>query len=188
MPLTTVDPNPALVVIDLQKGIVGAPTVHPIAEILSRTAEMARAFRGRKFPVILVHVTGRPPGRTDAGLPRMSLPPDWAEFVPEVEQTAGDHVVAKRCPGAFTHTNLDHYLRERGVTQIFLCGVATSVGVEATARNAYDLGYNVVLAVDAMTDRDSDNHRHSIDKTFPRLGECCITKDVLCLLATSSGG
>ena len=73
--------------------------------------------------------------------------------------------------GAFLGTDLDDYLRRRGVTQIVLTGVATSIGVESTARSAYDLGYNVTLVVDAMTDRDADAHRHSVEKIFPRLGE-----------------
>ena len=73
--------------------------------------------------------------------------------------------------GAFIGTTLDAFLRKQGVTQIFLAGVATSIGVESTARSAYDAGYNVVLVVDAMTDRDGEAHRYSIEKIFPRLGE-----------------
>jgi nicotinamidase-related amidase len=56
------------------------------------------------------------------------------------------------------------------------------MGVESTARSAYDLGYNVTLVVDAMTDRDADAHRQSIEKIFPRLGETAKTEDVLNLL------
>jgi len=179
------DPTPALVVIDLQKGIVAAPTAHPIAEVLGRTAELGRAFRQRKVPVVPVHVTWRPSGRTDAGPPKMSLPPDWAEFVPELEQSADEFVVEKQCPGAFLGSNLDQYLRGRSVTRIVLCGVSTSVGVESTARSAFDLGYNVVLPVDAVTDRDADNHRHSIEEIFPRLAETCEAKEVLSLLVKS---
>jgi nicotinamidase-related amidase len=51
--------------------------------------------------------------------------------------------------------------------------------VESTARSAYDYGYNVVLVVDAMTDRDADAHRPSVEKIFPRLGETAMTDDVL---------
>jgi nicotinamidase-related amidase len=76
-------------------------------------------------------------------------------------------------------------LRQRGVTQVFLTGVATSLGVESTARSAYDHGYNVVLVVDAMTDRDADAHRHSVEKILPRLGETATTDDVLKLLKES---
>ncbi len=69
MPLTKLDTNAALIVIDLQKGIVGIPTVHPAGEIIGRAAQLARAFRERSLPVVLVNVTGRAPGRTDARTP-----------------------------------------------------------------------------------------------------------------------
>ena len=182
MPLTKLDTNSALIVIDLQKGIVGLPTVHPAGEIISRTARLARAFRERGLPVVLVNVTGGAPGRTDAPSPRFSFPADWTELVPELEQHPQDHAISKQRWGAFIGTSLDAYLRERNVTQIVLTGVATSAGVESTARSAYDHGYNVVLVVDAMTDRDADAHRHSVEKIFPRLGETAKTEDVLKLL------
>jgi nicotinamidase-related amidase len=81
--------------------------------------------------------------------------------------------------GAFIGTSLDDYLRESGVTQVFLTGIATSSGVESTARSAYDYGYHVVLVVDAMTDRSANAHRHSVEEIFPRLGETDTTENVL---------
>ena len=93
--------------------------------------------------------------------------------------------MTKQRVGAFIGTSLDEYLRQRGVTQVFVTGVATSVGVEATARSAYDYGYNVVLVVDAMTDRDADSHRHSVEKIFPRLGETDTTAIILKRLSES---
>ena len=188
MPLTKLDPKTALILIDLQKGIVGMPTVHPAAEIVSRAAELARAFRERQLPAVLVHVTGRAPGRTDAAMPNAARPADWAELVPELDRQPGDFVVEKKSFGAFLGTPLDAYLRERGVTQVVIAGIATSIGVESTARSAYDLGYNVTLIVDAMTDRDPDAHRLSIEKIFPRLAETGTTNDVLKLLAELNPG
>jgi nicotinamidase-related amidase len=179
MPLTEFDHKAALIVIDLQKGIVGLPTVHPAGEIIGRAAELAHAFRERGLPVVLVHVTGAAPGRTDVVRPKFSFPPDWAEFVPELDRQPGDYVVAKQRIGAFIGTPLDEYLRQFGVTQVFLTGISTSVGVESTARSAYDHGYNVVLVLDAMTDRDAEAHRHSVEKIFPRLGEIDTTRNVL---------
>ena len=88
--------------------------------------------------------------------------------------------------GRVSWTTLDADLRQRGVTQLFLTGIATSAGVESTARSAYDLGYNVVLVVDAMTDRDADAHRNSVEKIFPRLGETAKTEDVLALLKVTA--
>ncbi len=182
MPLTKLDTTAALVVIDLQRGIVGMPTVHPAGEIIGRVAQLARAFRERGLPVVLVNVAGRAPGRTDAGFPKFSFPADWTELVPELQPHPSDHLVTKQRWGAFLGTTLDDYLRQRGVTQIFLAGIAPSIGVESTARSAYDLGYNVTLIVDAMTDRDADAHRHSVEKIFPRLGETDTTANVLKLL------
>ena len=63
-----------------------------------------------------------------------------------------------------------------------MTGIATSAGVESTARSAYDLGYNVVLVTDAMTDRDAEVHRLSVEKVFPRLGKTDTTARVLQLL------
>jgi nicotinamidase-related amidase len=179
MPLTQLDTIAALIVIDLQKGIVALPTVHPTSEIVTRSAQLARAFRERELPVVLVNVSGGAPGRTDIVRPSTSLPPDWTELASELEQQPGDYTVTKQRLGAFIGTSLDATLRRLGVTQLFLTGIATSVGVESTARSAYDHGYNLVLVTDAMTDRDADAHRHSVEKIFPRLGETSSTEDVL---------
>ncbi len=133
--------------------------------------------------MVLVNVTGAPPGRTDAGPRKLSFPPGWTELVAELEQHPDDHTVSKQRWGAFLGTSLDDYLRQRGVTQVVLTGISTSAGVESTARSAYDLGYNVALVVDAMTDRDADTHRNSVEKIFPRLGERDTTDNVLKLIA-----
>jgi len=183
VPVTKLDTTAALIVIDLQKGIVGLPTVHPATEIVARSAQLARAFRERGLPVVLVNVTAAAPGRTDAGPLNLSgLPADWAELVPELEQKPGDYLVTKKRVGAFIGTSLDEILRKRGVTQVFLTGVATSAGVEATARNAYDYSYNVVTVVDAITDRDAEAHQLSVQKIFPRISEMDITDNALKLL------
>ena len=99
-----------------------------------------------------------------------------------MEQHHDDNIVTKQRLGAFLVADLDDYLRKRGATQVLLTGVATSSGVESTPRSAYDLGYNVTLVVDAMTDRDAHAHRHSVVKIFSRLGETDTTDNVLKLL------
>jgi nicotinamidase-related amidase len=68
------------------------------------------------------------------------------------------------------------------VTQVVLVGIATSIGVESTARYASELGLNVTLVVDAMTDMNADAHTNSITRIFPRLGETGTTQEVLALL------
>lgn len=182
MPLTQLDTTAALIVIDLQKGIVGLPLAHPGAEIVGRSAELARAFRERGLPVVLVNVTGGAPGRTDVGRPQASFAADWSELVPALGQQAGDYLVSKQRRGAFIGTELDAILRGRGVTQVFLTGISTGVGVASTARSAHDHGYNVVLVADAMTDRDAEVHRFMVEKIFPGLGEVEVTENVLRVL------
>jgi len=91
--------------------------------------------------------------------------------------------VTKRNWGAFYGTDLDLQLRRRGVTQVVLAGIATSIGVESTARAAHEHGYQVTLATDAMTDLDPEAHRNSIERIFPRLGERGTTDEVITLLA-----
>jgi nicotinamidase-related amidase len=181
MALSEIDPVAALIVIDMQKGIVGLPTTHPTSAIAARTAKLAAAFRAKALPVVLVNVAGRAPGRTETRL-NFSPPADWTELIPELDRQPSDHLVTKNQVGAFYGTALEMILRRRAVTQVVLAGIATSAGVEATARNAYDLGFNVTLVVDAMTDLSEEAHRHSVEKIFPRIGETGVTEDVLALL------
>lgn len=101
MTISTLDPKPALVVIDLQQGILALPAVHPMGDVVRRTSALADAF------------------------------------------------------------------------------VATSLGVESTARQAHELGYHVALAVDAMTDMSADAHANSVARIFPRLGETGTTQEIL---------
>jgi nicotinamidase-related amidase len=178
MPLSQLDANAALIVIDMQKGIVALPTVHPMDGVTDHVAKLCRAFRKWGLPVILVNVTGRAPGRVEAQF-NFSPPADWADLIPELDHQPGDHTVTKENISAFYGTALERILRHRGVTQVFLAGVATGSGVEATARQAYDMGYNVVAVTDAMTDLDPDMHHHAVEKVFPRIGERALTAEVL---------
>ncbi|MBN3835798.1 isochorismatase family protein [Burkholderia sp. Ac-20344] len=182
MSATRLDTNTALVVIDLQKGIVALPTAHPVEPVIAHARALLDAFRSRGLPVVLVNVAGGAPGRTEQPPRAASLPADWAELVPELNRQPGDHLVTKKTWGAFTGTDLDAYLKAAGVTQIVLTGVATSIGVESTARQAHELGYHVTLAVDAMTDLNADAHVNSVERLFPRLGETGTTQDIVALL------
>jgi nicotinamidase-related amidase len=182
LPVTTLDPKTALILIDLQKGIVSLPTVHPIREIVEHSTALAEAFRRKGLPVVLVNVAGRPTGRTEQAFNLSQLPAGWTDLVPELNQQPEDHLVTKHTAGAFTATGLEEYLKNLGITQVVIAGVATSGGVESTARQAYEFGFNVTLAIDAMTDTNADAHNHSITRLFPRLGETGTTEEILALL------
>ncbi len=182
MPVTTLDPVTALIVIDLQRGIAGLPGVHSLPEVVERSAALAEAFRARSLPVVLVNVNATPPGRTDLGPRSVPRSDGWTEFVDELTPQPGDHTVTKRTWGAFSHTDLDAWLKSKSATQVVVTGVATSAGVESTARQAHELGYNVTPAIDAMTDMSAEAHENSLTRIFPRLGETGTTDDILTLL------
>lgn len=188
MPITKLDPKTALVAIDLQRGIVAMPVQPDPAAVVAKAALLAAAFRAAELPVVLVHVTFAP-DRSDAvntrtDVPSSSVKPtaEFAEFVDELAVAPSDILVTKRQWGAFYGTDLDLQLRRRGVTGIVLCGVSTSIGVESTARNAWEHGYNIAFAADAMADMRPEAHQNSIERIFPRIGEVGTTADILAKL------
>ncbi|MEU1407746.1 hydrolase [Streptomyces sp. NPDC005728] len=190
MSVTTLDPRTALVAIDLQQGIVGMPTQpHTASDVVARTAQLADAFRARNLSVVLVRVSFAPdwadavPGRTEQQVRGLSFPEGWDVIVDELSGHPGDIRVTKHNWSAFHGTDLDVQLRRRGITQIVLTGVATSIGVESTARDAYAHGYHVTLATDAMADGAPEAHAGSVERIFPRLGESGTTAEILELLA-----
>lgn len=186
MALTTLDPNTALIIVDLQKGIVGSPFIHPIDGVVDRSRALLSAFRERGLPVVLVNVAGVAPGRTERPRYSASFSAGWTDFIPELDQQPSDIVVTKRTWGAFANTDLENQLKTLGVTQVVITGVATGTGVEATARQAYEHGFNVTLAIDAITDARSEAHDYSIKNVFPKLGETGTTQDIIDLLAIRS--
>jgi nicotinamidase-related amidase len=164
---------------------VAVPAAHDLDAVVHHSGDLAAAFRARGLPVVLVNVTGSAPGRTDAqqaGAPRPAFGADDVELVAELDVQPEDELVTKQTWGAFTGTSLESYLRERGVTQVVLTGVATSAGVESTARFAHELGFHVVLVTDAMTDRSAEAHDHAVSHVFPRIGETTTTAELLAAL------
>jgi nicotinamidase-related amidase len=176
----------ALVLIDLQKGVVGrdlAPRSGP--EVVANAVKLLRRFREAKGTVVLVHVTFSPDFadavkvETDKSMMRGQLPPGWDEFVPELEVAPGDLLVTKRNWGAFYGTGLDLQLRRRGIRTIVLAGIATNMGVESTARDAHERGYAQVFVEDAMASLSAEAHTFSVQTILPLLGRVRSTAEVL---------
>ena len=176
----------ALVVIDLQKGIVGVPAApHGSASVVANAVRLADACRSRGAYVVLVHVGPSPDGKdalhpaTDPQPARPPPSPGWDEIVPELGPKPGDHVVRKRQWGAFYGTDLDLQLRRRGIDTIILCGISTNYGVESTARDAYERGYHQIFVEDACSSRAAEDHAFPFRAIFPRIGRVRSTEDVL---------
>jgi nicotinamidase-related amidase len=176
----------ALVVIDLQKGIVGYETQpHAAAIVVANAARLLQAARRVGVTPILVHVGGAGDGRDrlspTADEARRPLPasPDWSDLVPELECAPGEIVILKRQWGAFYGTDLELQLRRRGLTTLVLCGIATEYGVESTARDAYERGFEQVFVSDAMSALSPGTHEHCLTRIFHRMGRVRDTAEVL---------
>lgn len=185
MALTTLDTNTALIVIDLQKGLLSYPAVQPLGDIAAKAALLADAFRRHGLPVVLVNVGAGAPGRTERPPSVSKLPEGWGDLLPELGRQPQDLLLTKRTWGAFASTELAARLKERDVTQVVIAGFSTSIGVESTARQAFEGGFNVTLAIDAMTDTNADAHANSIERIFPRLGETGRVDEIVALLECS---
>ena len=184
---TALDLQTALVVIDLQKGVTRLPTIHPVGPVIANAARLAAAFRSRGLPVVLVRVGFSADDadrlRLRVARRRPRVPPDYSELEEALDRQPKDILVTKRQWGAFFGTDLDLQLRRRRATGIVLAGIATSMGVESTARQAFEHGYNVTVAADAVTDLNVQAHARSLDWIFPMLGEVGTTEEILALLS-----
>lgn len=176
----------ALVVIDLQRGIVKRQLApHTSDVVIKNTSVIADAFRKNGMPVFLVHVAPSPDGKdvlrpiADAEPWAQASRPDWAEIIPEIGPKQGDLVITKHQWGAFYGTELDLELRRRGMTTIVLCGISTNIGVESTARFAYEYGYHQIFAEDAIAAFSAEEHVCTVTKIFPRIGLVRKTEEIL---------
>ena len=164
-PLNIDKTKTAIVVIDLQKGITSRETQPYSAKtVIENTAQLLKVFRKNNMPVFLVRVASSPDQKdrlnviTDTTWSGGQMPADWSALVPELGKEDSDFVITKKQWGAFYGTELDLQLRRRKIDTIVLCGIATCMGVESTARFAYEYGYNQIFAEDAMSSMSKEEH------------------------------
>ncbi len=169
------DAKAALVIIDLQRGITSRRVApHDAATVVGNAVRLVELFRRAKLPAAFVRVsptpetTLRPLVDTAPAMP--PLQPGWDELDPKLGVRENDVVVTKRNWGAFYGTDLDLQLRRRDVTRIVICGIATHIGVESTARDAYERNYKLLFVEDAMSAMTVQEHEHSCAVIFPRMG------------------
>jgi len=189
--LQKLDPNTtALVLIDLQQGILPFGKAPRSGEsVVATSAKLAARFREVNAPVVLVRVgwgadfADALKQPVDQPAAHGGLPANWWDFPAELAVNERDIKITKRQWGAFYGTELDLQLRRRGIQTIVLGGISTNIGVESTARAAYEHGYSLVLVEDAMSCGAPEHHHASLNFVFPRLGLVRQSGDVLAALA-----
>lgn len=178
------DAKTALVIIDLQRGIAGREVApHSGADVVARAARLVEAFRAAQLPIAFVRVSPTPETAlkplVDNPQPFPPPQPGWDELVPELGARPDDIIVTKQNWGAFYGTDLDLQLRRRDVTRIAICGIATHIGVESTARDAFERNYKLLFVEDAMSAMSEQEHTHSCSVIFPRMGIIRSTDEVV---------
>ena len=189
MPLS-IDPRAtAFVIIDLQKGIVSRPLhPHDAGTVVANTVQLAKALRAAGGVIVPVHVGFSADGAdrltqpVDApmAIPPGGMPADWSELAPEIAALDAAVVIKKRQWSAFHGTELDLQLRRRNITTILLGGIATNFGVESTARDAWQHGYEVVIVEDASSSSGGEGmHEFAIEKILPRVARVRSTAEIV---------
>lgn len=199
--ITALDKHTALVLIDLQKGVVKMETAHPVKEVLANATQLIDAFRRRQLSIVVVNVNPMGAAWTRARVEAPAVPRNsvvqtlakaalslsgFADIVPEIKVQPGDILITKKTWNAFYGTPLHEELQKRGITGIVLAGISTSIGVEGTARAASELGYNISFATDAMTDKTPEAHNNSLRHIFPRIGETGSAQEIIIRLGPTT--
>jgi nicotinamidase-related amidase len=188
MPNLEINPaTTALVVIDLQNAIVARQAApHAITDVIQRSVALASALRERGGAVVYVRVligeVLSPVADKARPRPSTPAPPEASELVPEAGFQPGDVLVTKRQWGAFYGTDLDLQLRRRGIRTVIMTGIATNFGVESTARDAQERGYELLFAEDAMSSLSAELHRFPVENIFPMMGRVRSTEEILAAL------
>lgn len=176
---STIDPaTTALLVMDYQRGIVAM--IEDSGSLLERAADAIARVRGRGGHIGYVRVAftdddlAALPPTSGMGARVTSSPEAFRAGSPNtavhdrVAPQDGDIVVRKTRVGAFSTTNLDEQLRERGIDTLILAGISTSGVVLTTVREGFDRDYRLFVLADATADRDPEVHALLLEKVFPR--------------------
>ena len=185
----------ALVIIDLQQGILDPePLPFGKAQVVRQAASLGAAFVAAGSPIVLTTTdfsagyADAPQGLADAPwtLPKAGLPAGFATLVPEIDALPAIVRITKRQMSAFFGAELDLQLRRRGCRTVVICGVATNMGVEATARAAFDLNYHVVIAADACGSIAPGLHEFAVGQILPRIARVRQIAEICAALQASA--
>jgi len=182
MPITALDERTALVLIDLQHGILNLPIVHERRALLDNARRLVDAFHEHRLPVFFLRVNNLYATRVDEPPPAMPRSPEFDRFTDDLQPAGEDVVITKHSWDAFYGTDLDVFLRRGRITQIAFAGIAASRGVESSARSAQVRGYNLAFAADAISDIHQASYDHSVRVIYPRIGQVDSTQAIVAAL------
>ncbi|MFJ9696515.1 cysteine hydrolase family protein [Kitasatospora sp. NPDC101183] len=190
--MTLVPAHTALLVLDVQPAVLAA--VPEAVALLDRIARAVTEVRDAGGLIAYARV-----GFTEAGWAAVPAANRLFAAIAEhralhhedpstavherVAPRAGDLVVRKIRTGALSTTDLDHQLRERGITTLVVCGLTTGGAVLSTVLDAADRDYRLLVLADAVADPDRQAHDLLLSRVLPTRAEVVTTPELRALLA-----
>lgn len=165
----------ALLVIDMLKDFIyddGALTTgEPGQKIVGFIGQKIEEFREQGYPIVFVCDNHEPDDKEfDMFQPHCVAGTSGSEIINELPVQQGDKIIKKRRYSAFFGTELDLYLREKGVSEIYLVGVCTNICVLYTAADARNLNYQVSIYENGVASFDAEAHRFALQEAGTTLG------------------
>ena len=175
----------AIIIIDLQQGIVNQMQTAAKKRVVQNNVDLLTKFNKLSMLEVLVNVN----------LNTLQAPSRWADIkqnaiyntetmalIPEIAKFCNEknvYKLTKYNPSAFFGSSLDIQLRRRSIDTVIITGVATSNGVYATAQDAYQHGYNVVVAQDACMDSSTELQQIFLQQILPKKAYIRSTEEIL---------
>jgi ureidoacrylate peracid hydrolase len=179
--------NFGLLVVDMQNGFVSkggsydqlGMNTEEYRKIIPKTKELLDFCRANLIPVFFTEAIREPSGidlltRVHRLLPvtreeRLKVPicvrGTWdAKTIDEIKPADSDHVVIKRRDSAFQDTELRVWLQSEGINTLIICGVDTSICVETSLRDAFNIGYDVILISDATASGINKHYETTLER------------------------
>jgi ureidoacrylate peracid hydrolase len=179
--------NPALIVIDVQNGFVSKGgsydmlgiNILPYNEVTPKIRHLINISRSANIPIFYTQAIREPSGidlltNTHKILPKareerirkspICVRGTWdADIVEDLKPHNEDHIIIKRRDSAFHDTEIEVWLKSIGVDTLIFCGIDTSISVESSLREAFNVGYNVILISDATVSNNKKHYESTIE-------------------------
>jgi len=179
---------PALIVVDMQNGFVSkggsydrlGMNTSNYREIIPRLKDVIDFCRSKEIPIFYTEAVKEASGidvltKVHNFLPktrqeRLKIPicvrGTWdGVTIDELKPTENDHVVIKRRDSAFQDTELRVWLQSEGINLLFFTGIDTSICVETSLRDGFNIGYDVGLISDATASGNKEHYKTTLEKS-----------------------